>query len=401
MKAKNSNNDLPINLLEQGEVRMRAQKGHKSDGVACGDSKTAENSRMRSYFALGVVPLIWGTYSPLVKGMYSNPGISAPPGLLFNFLSYVCSFSFLTAASWFSTSNNKKDDTTSSTIISSSNTSSRIDIKSSGSDRKLSRLEIRAGIELGMWLYLGSTLQVMGIQGTSAVEASILVQLTTIIVPVLESIFTGVVLRKEKLLACILALVGVLTIEIDPRGLLEGGNLALSFSTGNLLVITSALFYSMHVVRLSAIAKDVVPIKLAQAKSATELVASIIVIVGSLALSRGEDITAYIRQGMDNGGAGMGLWLVVGTIVWNGVVATGLTTWAQTIGQQAASATTANLVYTTQPVWATLFSYLLLGDRVEPSVLLGGSIIMLGLLFSVLAEGERRRNGGGAEERPS
>jgi drug/metabolite transporter (DMT)-like permease len=57
-----------------------------------------------------------------------------------------------------------------------------------------SALLIRAGCELGGWLFLGSSLQIYGLQLISASRAAFLVQTTTIMVPLIES-----VLNKRKL----------------------------------------------------------------------------------------------------------------------------------------------------------------------------------------------------------
>jgi drug/metabolite transporter (DMT)-like permease len=61
-------------------------------------------------------------------------------------------------------------------------------------DSSNTALLIRAGCELGGWLFLGSSLQIYGLHLISASRAAFLVQTTTIMVPVIES-----VLNKRKL----------------------------------------------------------------------------------------------------------------------------------------------------------------------------------------------------------
>jgi drug/metabolite transporter (DMT)-like permease len=66
--------------------------------------------------------------------------------------------------------------------------------ESTAATESSSALLIRAGCELGGWLFLGSSLQIYGLQLISASRAAFLVQTTTIMVPLIES-----VLNKRKL----------------------------------------------------------------------------------------------------------------------------------------------------------------------------------------------------------
>lgn len=92
-----------------------------------------------------------------------------PPSLIFNFMTHIVSFTSLSIAS---------------AAVMHRQQSTNISTTRNQSDG----LPIKGGLELGLWLFIGSTCQITGIQSTSAIKASILVQLTTVIVPVLESL---------------------------------------------------------------------------------------------------------------------------------------------------------------------------------------------------------------------
>ncbi len=110
-------------------------------------NKNNDNMLVR-YGILAMVPVLWGTYTPIVKGLYSSidPN-AAPPPVLFNLFSFIVSFLVL-----------------SSTKLKSNNSINEIKIN-----------EIKAGAELGLYLFAGSFIQIIGIQQTSATRASILV----------------------------------------------------------------------------------------------------------------------------------------------------------------------------------------------------------------------------------
>merc|ERR1712023_409312 len=103
----------------------------------------------------------------------------------------------------------------------------------------------------------------MGIQSTTAIKGSILVQLTTVFVPVLESVLGTYrrTLTPTLWVSCILAFTSVVMISTNGANSLEG---LLQFQQGDLMIILSSLFYSMHVIRLGKYAADVDPIRLAR-----------------------------------------------------------------------------------------------------------------------------------------
>lgn len=329
--------------------------------------------------AVLIVPLIWGTYSPLIKKVYSNSDVLAPPPLLFNFLSYLVSVTFLNAAHKLFFRRSKLGD----------------DEEDYASKKQFaSPLELQSGIELGLWLFAGSTVQIMGIQSTTATRAAILVQLTTIIVPIFESVSSGRRISPTLWSSCLLALAGVSLVTVDSGGpgiaaLASAGTFSLP-NQGDMLVLLSAVFYSLHVVRLGRIAGGVSPIRLARVKSLTELSFSGLVL-GLLFLfdeSRWAEVASYLTSIADNDNQGFGL--VAGSIVWNGAVATALTNSLQAYGQKDVSPTTANLLYTTQPMWASLFSFIFLHDRVS-------TVSLVGILVLVLAVGLSTQTGANAD----
>ena len=337
----------------------------------------------QDYIILCIVPLIWGTYSPLIKYLYSNANILAPPPLLFNLLSYIVSFSTLTLVS----SSSKSSSLTSSSVKDSIKPFSNISL-----------LEWQSGIQLGMLLFLGATIQIMGIQGTLATRAAILVQLTTVIVPFIESVVNKKEISLKLWISSFIALIGVIFVSADefignllinPSFDYNSISNTFSLNTGDLLVCISALFYSCHVVRVSQISNQVSAINLARVKSLTELIASSIAVLISISLSNFDtnitdnDFSTYISNATSNP-LEYGQVFVLFTVLWNGIFATALTTWAQTTGQRSVNAITAQLFYSTQPIWAASLSFLLLGDRISNVSFIGCLLLLSAILYSQL-----------------
>lgn len=372
-------------------------------------TSSAETPQRPSIYNIGIlllVPLIWGTYSPLVKSLYSSTESlsTPPPPLLFSLLSYIVSFSTLSLAQ----QSGNRHQTQESAPMPTTDTSYP-------TKPKTSVLEWSAGIELGMYLFLGSTIQILGIQGTTATRAAILVQLTTILVPVLDSVLSRRAIDRSIWAACILAFAGIVFISGGDAlwsgdgiqlefltSALSGNNIQLFDISGDLLVCFSAIFYSLHLVRLGQVAKRVNPVNLGRAKSLTEMFASATALTiaatfftdasisattsssSSSMFSTGIQLQSFFTEFISHP-MGQSQIFFLFAIMWNGVFSTALTTWAQTVGQQSVSATTANLVYSSQPMWAAVVSFLLLGDReTSLSFFVGCGLLAIALIIAIL-----------------
>lgn len=354
---------------------------------------------LQDYAILAIVPIVWGSYSPLVKGLYSAAEVIAPPPLIFNLLSYFISSVALAVAGYIAQiSNGRKENA--GALITTSNMASTDSLKKGFS------LEWTAGIELGFWLFLGSTVQISGIQLTTAIRAAIIVQLTTILVPLFETFLVNKTAISSKLwTSCIIAMLGVVIVSTDGGSFNTICNTftpscidksivvlkdSIKFSSGDLLVGLSAIFYSMHVIRLGSFASRVSPIKLAQMKSYTELALSVAAISAVCffggnemnSLSKFREYLQVVRSSFVESGQ---IYVVL-AVLWNGAFATALTTWAQTVGQRSVSPTTANLLYSSQPIWAALFSFSFLNESISMSTFVGSSLLFTAVAYSLYSQ---------------
>ena len=288
------------------DSRVRAAEGSHPEAAAArsrsqtGDCSAETPPRLRDYAVLAVVPAVWGTYAPLVRLVFG--GAVAPPPLLFNAASFAVSLSALAIA------RTLRDER--------------------GGAESGRGPVLRAGAELGLWLFLGSSLQLLGLQSTSAVRAAVLVQTTTVLVPLLESAAQSRPLPLPVYLSCAAAACGVLLLSAQPS--LESFE---SLAAGDLLVLSAALCYSMHVLRLGALAAACDPLDLSLAKSLFELLFCLLAIALTAALGGGQQFSDFFAA------AGAGSWAEVGpllaALLWNGAAATALTNWAQSAGQVA------------------------------------------------------------------
>lgn len=79
-------------------------------------------------------------------------------------------------------------------------------------------------------------------------------------------------------------------------------------------------------------------------------------------------------------------------VLWTGLVTTAFPTFGQSFGQRVVPAATANIIYTTQPLWSAFFGYFLLGETLSNLSLVGAALIFAALLLAASSpnEGARR-----------
>ena len=258
--------------------------------------------------------------------------------------------------------------------------------------------------------------------------SAFLVQLTTVMVPLLSAFSAGKIsaVSLKTWVACAIAFAGVVVMgadnedssskgsESDSGAMLldltnSGGNdgnnysdkiayLLHSISGGDVLIVLAAFAYSMHVLRLGAYAPRTAPLRLAAAKAKAETVFSVSVVLllaciglgggGSnefflpkFIVKSGEDVSKYFSWLASDQNVFDLLVPSIGAIFWTGWVTCAYTIYAQSFGQRRVNPTDANLIYATQPLFTSLFAYFILGETLGPNGYVGAAMIGTALLL--------------------
>jgi drug/metabolite transporter (DMT)-like permease len=214
----------------------------------------------------------------------------------------------------------------------------------------------RAGLELSFWLWAGYATQAIGLVYTTASRSAFVTSLNVIFVPIFIAM-TGKRVSWIIWAAAATALGGAALLSYD------GG----SPNVGDLWTLGCAVTYAVYIIRLEHFAGRF------RSKPLTA-----VQLWGVAALSgiwAGGEIAA---------GAGWGEWSLptIADVVYLGTIATALTTWLQAIGQRGIPGTHASLLYTTEPVFASVFAYMVFGERLGDQGMIGAGLILLAAVAS-------------------
>lgn len=218
------------------------------------------------------------------------------------------------------------------------------------------RRGFRQGVLPGVLLAMSYLLQTLGLQHTSASKAGLLTGLFVVLTPVLGFLVMGVRPRAATAVAVAAALVGTV--------LLTGPG-AVSASKGELLgdglEILTALCLSVHILLLGRVDKeaDAAAVALAQ------------MVTAAILFSGGTAVQGFpVPSGS-----------VLSGVVITGVLASAVAFWIQTLVQQRISAARTAIILVAEPAFATLFGYLLAGDRFDYAAAAGAGLILAALIF--------------------
>ena len=217
-------------------------------------------------------------------------------------------------------------------------------------------------------------------------------QLTAVIVPVLESAAKKTLPPKGALGACGLALVGIVLLATDGGGGGGGGGSAVpaTAARGDLLVAAASVAYSLHVVRLGEWAPKLPALALARSKELAKLIFSVVTLAATCAFVPGQ----LEASGAFLGSAALGgqaLAVAAAVVVWNGAAVTAFASFAQTFGQAAVRPSTANAIYASQPLWSAVFAFALLGETLAGQSLAGAGVLLGAVLLAVFSTGTGTR----------
>lgn len=199
--------------------------------------------------------------------------------------------------------------------------------------------------------------QTVGLETISSARSAFITGISVVLVPLLQPFFKFRKPNALELLSALLCLSGLY--------ILTGANLA-AISVGDVWTLGCALFYALSVLYLQVISHHF--------KSA------LLLTFLQMALALPLFFILTIHQSFH----GLLAPAVITGLLFCAIISSGLGLYLQVRYQQKTTAAKAALIYSLEPVFASLFGYLLNGEKLGLNIWIGGGIILSSLIIPEL-----------------
>jgi drug/metabolite transporter (DMT)-like permease len=249
--------------------------------------------------------------------------------------------------------------------------------------RRISRNTLRAGVLVGIPLWLGFEFQTTGLRLTTPSKSAFLTGFSVILVPVFLAIGWRKKVNAWTVAGVMIALTGLYLMTV-PAG--AGGGLNLeSINRGDLLTIGCAVMFALQIIVMGR----------AMQKHRFEPVATVEAITCAVLMFA---TIPFVEQAHV-------VWSprVIWAILVTGLLGTGAAFTIQAWAQQFTPPTHTALIFLLEPVFAWITSYIVLGERLGTRAAIGALLILGGILVSELkgSQAELQREVGDAEPEPA
>ncbi|MDO5797637.1 MAG: DMT family transporter [Eubacteriales bacterium] len=224
---------------------------------------------------------------------------------------------------------------------------------------------IRAGILMGIALFVGFSLQIIGLQYTTPSKNAFLTALNVVIVPFIAFIILKKKIGAKGIIGAILSVVGVALLSLN-------GNLTLGL--GDALTLICAVGFAFQIFFTSEFVKKYPVSVLNMVQMITAFVLSAVSLVFF-----GETDFQVTTQG----------WL---SVLYLGVISTTLCYLLQTACQRYVDETKAAIVLSMESVFGTIFSIIILHEVITLRMVIGCVIILTAVIISNLSDTEGEAN---------
>lgn len=228
--------------------------------------------------------------------------------------------------------------------------------------RGMKKEEIKAGILMGIALFAGFALQIIGLQYTTPSKNAFLTALNVVMVPFIAFVVCKKKIGAKGIVGAIMAIVGVgiLSLEKD-----------LTLGIGDGLTLLCAVGFAFQIFLTSEFVKKYRAVVLNFVQMCTAFVLSVISL-----FCFGQLKFAVTTKG----------WL---SVLYLGVVSTTICYLLQTASQRYVDETKAAIILSMESVFGTLFSILILGELITVRMVIGCVIILTAVIISNLADAQQ------------
>jgi drug/metabolite transporter (DMT)-like permease len=238
--------------------------------------------------------------------------------------------------------------------------------------KRTNKKTLIAGSILGLFYFAGFTAQSLGLNLTTATKSGFITGTFVVFIPILQLIIEK---RKPKwfnILSVLLVLIGLILLSSKGENALDFiKQLGSDFNLGDLLTLICALLFAFQVVYVDVFTKkyDYLPMVFIQL---------LITGLGGFVLSFLFSVTSLEPVKLTINGN------LIFAILYTSIFASILATIIQLKYQKTVSPTKAGIIFSIEPIFAAVFAYFLLNEKISNFGLVGCVLIFIGLIVSEL-----------------
>lgn len=223
---------------------------------------------------------------------------------------------------------------------------------------RLQRKDLRGGLLVGLFLFLGFYLQIVALQFTTPSNNAFITASNVVMVP-----FIGWAISKKRpnrriFFSSVLCLIGIGILSVK----LSSG---LAFTSGDLLTLVCAFFFACQIAATGHYAARMDTMVLVFLQFAVSAALSVVIWLGT-----------------DRSLVSLTTLPGLGSVLYLGLFSTCLCFFLQTTAQRYVSASKAAIILACESLFGTLFSVLIGYERFTLPMLLGGAVIMVSLVLT-------------------
>ena len=224
---------------------------------------------------------------------------------------------------------------------------------------------LRGGLICGGVIFIAMNTQQMGLVSTDAGKTGFITALYIVLVPIF-----GIFLKHKTgfttWAGAVLGAVGLYFLCVK-----EG----FSIQPSDLIILSGTLFWALHILCIGHFAPKVNVIKLTAAQ---------FFVAGLISLA-----VAIFREPIS--------WAALTgssiSILYTGIMSTGVAFTLQALGQKHANPTAASIIMSTEGLWAVVFGFLILGEKMTGRELIGCGFMLIAVIISQLPVPVKKKGG--------
>lgn len=229
--------------------------------------------------------------------------------------------------------------------------------------RKLRPATLLSGALLGFFLFIGYVNQTVGLKYTTASNAGFITGFSVILVPIIYCLINRCWPSFRTIVTVVTATAGLYLLSFPDH--------AMTLARGDLLVLICAFGFAFHIVFVD---------RYSHQHNAVAITGVQILFTGVLCLTIGLIVEPWPVHFSSR---------ALLAIAVTAIFATALAFLAQNYLQKFSTPTRFAIVLTTEPVFAALTGYFLAGEIMSRQGIVGGGLIVLSMLISVLTRREK------------